>query len=284
MYNNWLDDAVFLAHSAKGTTWDDHKYIAIRNGRYIYPSDIARSNRSTNSASQFTSQNRQNVSYKGNGQPLFKPKRKPAVPKNSGVERVKSAIRSNQLADEIAYRSQRYNQKKQSPLDGLFSAASNIARDAGNFIVDRIDSRVPGFKYLRDHSSELGNGDWVNQPAPKNVFERINRYVDRNAHRRNMARQGYEEFLRDNERDDQRKRELSEEQARRRGEFDRNAEIARNATEDLVRLHLKYQNDPYSAIADVAENLQRAYQTNNPSAIALAEEEYDYVNSLTRGN
>lgn len=28
-----------LSHSAKGTTWGKHKYIAIRNGRYIYPGD-----------------------------------------------------------------------------------------------------------------------------------------------------------------------------------------------------------------------------------------------------
>ena len=30
---SWL----VLKHSAKGTTWSDHKYIAIKNGRYIYP-------------------------------------------------------------------------------------------------------------------------------------------------------------------------------------------------------------------------------------------------------
>ena len=29
----------FLEHSAKGTTWKKHKYIAIRNGVYIYPGD-----------------------------------------------------------------------------------------------------------------------------------------------------------------------------------------------------------------------------------------------------
>ena len=29
----------YLAHSAKGQTWKQHKYIAIRNGRYIYPKD-----------------------------------------------------------------------------------------------------------------------------------------------------------------------------------------------------------------------------------------------------
>lgn len=29
-----------IMHSAKGTTWSDHKYIAIKNGRYIYPEDV----------------------------------------------------------------------------------------------------------------------------------------------------------------------------------------------------------------------------------------------------
>lgn len=29
-----------LAHSAKGQTWKNHKYIAIKNGRYIYPEDV----------------------------------------------------------------------------------------------------------------------------------------------------------------------------------------------------------------------------------------------------
>lgn len=31
-----------LYHSAKGQTWKKHKYIAIKNGRYIYPKDIAK--------------------------------------------------------------------------------------------------------------------------------------------------------------------------------------------------------------------------------------------------
>lgn len=31
-----------LMHSAKGTTWADHKYIAIKNGRYIYPEEAKR--------------------------------------------------------------------------------------------------------------------------------------------------------------------------------------------------------------------------------------------------
>lgn len=30
----------YIKHSAKGTTWGKHKYIAIRNGRYIYPEDV----------------------------------------------------------------------------------------------------------------------------------------------------------------------------------------------------------------------------------------------------
>lgn len=31
------NDVLELLHSAKGTTWANHKYIAIKNGRYIYP-------------------------------------------------------------------------------------------------------------------------------------------------------------------------------------------------------------------------------------------------------
>ena len=30
----------YLEHSARGQTWKNHKYIAIRNGRYIYPNDV----------------------------------------------------------------------------------------------------------------------------------------------------------------------------------------------------------------------------------------------------
>jgi len=29
-----------LSHSAKGTSWSNHKYIAIKNGRYIYPDGL----------------------------------------------------------------------------------------------------------------------------------------------------------------------------------------------------------------------------------------------------
>lgn len=29
-----------LSHSAKGTTWSNHKYVAIKNGRYIYPDGL----------------------------------------------------------------------------------------------------------------------------------------------------------------------------------------------------------------------------------------------------
>ena len=36
------DYRYYLQHSAKGTTWGDHKYIAIENGRYIYPEDVKR--------------------------------------------------------------------------------------------------------------------------------------------------------------------------------------------------------------------------------------------------
>lgn len=33
-------EQLYLEHSAKGTTWGKHKYIAIKNGKYIYPEDL----------------------------------------------------------------------------------------------------------------------------------------------------------------------------------------------------------------------------------------------------
>lgn len=33
-----------LEHSAKGQSWGKHKYVAIKNGRYIYPEDLQKSN------------------------------------------------------------------------------------------------------------------------------------------------------------------------------------------------------------------------------------------------
>lgn len=41
-------EQLYLEHSAKGTTWGKHKYIAIKNGRYIYPEDLKK--KSTTSA------------------------------------------------------------------------------------------------------------------------------------------------------------------------------------------------------------------------------------------
>lgn len=41
--NDWLDvleTRQYLAHSFKGTTWGKHKYVDIRNGKYIYPEDL----------------------------------------------------------------------------------------------------------------------------------------------------------------------------------------------------------------------------------------------------
>lgn len=42
--NDWLDvleTRQYLAHSFKGTTWGKHKYVDIKNGKYIYPEDLA---------------------------------------------------------------------------------------------------------------------------------------------------------------------------------------------------------------------------------------------------
>lgn len=34
-----MNEKMVIAHSAKGTTWENHKYIKVLNGRYIYSND-----------------------------------------------------------------------------------------------------------------------------------------------------------------------------------------------------------------------------------------------------
>lgn len=43
-----------LSHSTEGSTWKDHKYIAIVDGRYIYPEDVQNGQNSTASAAPAT--------------------------------------------------------------------------------------------------------------------------------------------------------------------------------------------------------------------------------------
>ena len=41
LYNEAMNKR-YIEHSAKGQSWGKHKYIAIKNGRYIYPEDVAK--------------------------------------------------------------------------------------------------------------------------------------------------------------------------------------------------------------------------------------------------
>lgn len=41
---------IYLTHSAKGQTWGHHRYIAIKNGRYIYPEDLQKQNKDRESS------------------------------------------------------------------------------------------------------------------------------------------------------------------------------------------------------------------------------------------
>lgn len=53
--NDWLDvleTRQYLAHSFKGTTWGKHKYVDIKNGKYIYPEDLKAQRRASNRRSE----------------------------------------------------------------------------------------------------------------------------------------------------------------------------------------------------------------------------------------
>ena len=179
MNNDWLDDAQFLSHSAKGTKWSRHKYIAIDNGRYIYPDDVAGGNsRSTGSANQFTSQNRQNESYKGNGQPLFRPRSEISQVKTRTDRRREPHTHSAQmLAKQAWYRANpgnNYDDSARKPFDGLFSAASNIARDAGRFLYDtfvpsNIRRAIDDSMYLARSMPNIQNNEERRVPIDENL-------------------------------------------------------------------------------------------------------------------
>lgn len=60
-----------LVHSAKGTTWKNHKYIAIKNGRYIYPKPEGSSKRSSKTMRDITTKAPEVVRSTIRGEPVL---------------------------------------------------------------------------------------------------------------------------------------------------------------------------------------------------------------------
>lgn len=270
MYNDWLDDAQFLSHSAKGTKWSKHKYIAIENGRYIYPDDVAGGNsRSTGSANQFTSQNRQNESYKGNGQPLFRPRSEISQVKTRTDRRREPHTHSAQvLAKQEWYRTHpgyNYDNSARQPFNGLFSAASNIARDAGRFLYDtfvpsEMKRAVDNSAYLARSLPNLQNNEERRVAIDENLDDGLVDWYSEEAAK--MAQE-----VEDNKRawrEYERLRPLRE------------AYAARNRKEfyDNMRTAYDASRHPEEYAWRAAQNLYDSLMNSNLDATAAADEDY----------
>ena len=95
--NDWRD---YLSHSYKGTTWGKHKYIAIKNGRYIYPKDSSGSTRGMPNENQVV---KDDEYY-----------RKAAVQSLSGVNYPLTNEIVNKRAEELKARDQQNEKKKKT--------------------------------------------------------------------------------------------------------------------------------------------------------------------------
>ena len=270
MNNDWLDDAQFLSHSAKGTKWSNHKYIAIENGRYIYPDDVAGGNsRSSGSANQFTSQNRQNESYKGNGQPLFRPRSEISQVKTRTDRKREPHTHSAQiLAKQEWYKAnpgRNYDKGGQQVLDGLFSAASNIARDAGRFLYDTF---VPS-----DIRRAIDDSTYVARSLPnlRNNEERrvaINENLDDG-----LPEWESEEALKIAQEFEDNRRAMREAD-RLRPLKDAYAERYRKEFYDNMRTAYDVSRHPDEYAWRAAQNLYDSLMTSNLDATAAADEDY----------
>lgn len=270
MYNDWLDDAQFLSHSAKGTKWSKHKYIAIENGRYIYPDDVAGGNsRSSGSANQFTSQNRQNESYKGNGQPLFRPRSEISQVKTRTDRKREPHTHSAQiLAKQEWYKANpgsNYDKGGRQVLDGLFSAASNIARDAGRFLYDtfvpsEMRRAIDNSAYLARSLPNLQNNEERRVPIDENLDDGLIDWESEEAKRLSEENENNVRAWREYER----LRPLREAYAaRNRKEFYDNTRTAY----DAVR-------HPEEYAWRAAQNLYNSLMDSNLDATAVADEDY----------
>lgn len=309
MQKDWLDEV--LAHSFKGTTWSDHKYIGIRNGRYIYPEDLKKQRqRYGGSQNQFTSQNRQNGrSYKGNTG-LFSPNvprhaRSIKASKEWVRERSVSGIQANYNKavaandhEAMSKYSQQLNNMRQSPDWGkIGNAVVNTVvpervRSALNVVGNYAQSAVPkAAENIRNDVTDYVQGirdmatgkvdpfeETVNTSTPPppgheiHVSEEDWKLLDE------MSRKSLEDWRRHQE-DSER---AAEERKAGYEALNNFGNSVVSSVQQLANLRTQYSQDPIGTLNMVASRLQYAYDIGNPVAIAEAEEEYNYINSLAR--
>lgn len=89
----------FLVHTAKGTTWDKHKYLyKDSNGNYVYPEDVKNAKYGTTQYDMMTSKNGKTINSKESSNRTIK-----TTPKLSAKGAKTSSVnKTNQTASQIA--------------------------------------------------------------------------------------------------------------------------------------------------------------------------------------
>ena len=137
-----------LYHSAKGTSWKskDHKYIAIENGRYIYPDDVARG-RSTSAMNSQGSVNR----YEQSRQAVQR--RASTVPNQIGnIKYGGKQMTPSEYRAQVAAKTGASVNK-----DGSIRANSPVAREGSSATAKKIQSVVA--------SNKVSNTGTISKPV-----------------------------------------------------------------------------------------------------------------------
>ncbi len=121
----------YIEHSAKGTTWKKHKYIAIKDGRYIYPKKAKGSKASTPTVGGTG----YGAAVDAIGPAIRRTKR--AEKARKGVEEALKNVKigkgsSKSKASKEYLKEKEYNSKKNKPA----SVKSEKEISAGSFVFD----------------------------------------------------------------------------------------------------------------------------------------------------
>lgn len=142
---NLYNEAVYksrLMHSAKGQSWGKHKYIAIKNGRYIYPEDLQKSN-GLNYSKQMEAQKRAEESRrsKKTAAEILNKKERPGVTGQTTMKTViqDTARRKQAKAANSEYRSRQINDQIKSAHSNATSSKMELT--SGNELKKRAEER-----------------------------------------------------------------------------------------------------------------------------------------------
>lgn len=145
-----------LQHSVEGSTWQDHKYIAIVDGRYIYPEDVKNGSSSSaaSTSSTSTSTSSSSSSTTSTRKPKKVKKQKDSEGKSIDVTDKGSVKNARELPSDAAIGDMYYiedtktyaywNGKQWTPIDESQAAAAGVGGVGGGGSGKKEDDSVEG--------------------------------------------------------------------------------------------------------------------------------------------